>query len=514
MLSFSELWITIAAYIALILGIGSFINHQRSKNPGASLFTSKLPWFQNVMTYIASLMSVWLFFAGPAGYYKGGFTYWISEMIWLPVYALLAHFVTNRIWVLSRKRQYITPADTFCDRFQGPGSKLLRAMVAVIMMISAFPYVTSVIAAIAQGGVRVSDGSISYGAIILTIGVAMVLFTTIGGFKSVALTDTIQGILFFIVIWLIAFVALFYMFGGDFFGAVKEVYNTDGGAFFSYPGPYGWESYGYRFGYPFALIVGYSVMLPHVFVRACYSGRDLKTQRKMATWTPAIRFLVWTGCFIVGMVCFAAMPGLDSKASEYVIPYMIEGTIFPVNPIFAHILMVLFFCGACGVGISTADSYLLSAASIVSDDFIHGLLGIKLTRKNSILVGRIVIFIIGMAGVMMAINPPGLIADMIMFSIGITMPLFPVLVLGIWWKKATTIAANTAVIGGMIGIWITYIVLHNGGTYYGALGTAISFILMIVVSLLTYKPEKENNKYHEDMQEGLDEIYIVDPAAR
>ncbi|MDR1922544.1 MAG: sodium:solute symporter family protein [Candidatus Adiutrix sp.] len=514
MLSFAELWVTIVLYIFFILGIGGFINHQRSKNPGASLFASKLPWFQAVMTYIASLMSVWVFFAGPAGYYKGGFTYWISEMIWLPVFALSAHFITNRIWALSRKRQYITPADSFCDRFQGPGSKVLRGLVGLVMLISAFPYITSVIAAIAHGGIRVSDGSISYASISLTLGISMVLFTAIGGFKSVALTDTIQGVLFFCVLWLISLVVVFYMYDGSYFKAFKEVYNTDDGVFFSYPGPNKWESYGYRFGYPFALIIGYSVMLPHIFVRACYASRDLKAQRKLTTWTPVVRFLVWGACFVIGLVCFGALPGLDGKSAEYVIPYLIEGAVFPNNPIFAHVLMILFFCGACGVGISTADSYLLSAASIVADDFIIGIFGVKLTHKTRTLVGRITIFVIGLAGVIMAINPPGLIVDLIMFSIGITMPLWPVLVMGIWWKKATTPAAVAAIIAGMIGIWIQYMVLKNGGTYYGALGMLFSFIAMIFVSLITYKPGQENKKYHADMVAGLNELYIVDPAAK
>lgn len=197
MLSFSEFWITVVLYIIFILGIGAYVDHQNSKKKGAAdLFSAKLNWPQAIMTYIASLMSVWLFFAGPGGYYKGGFVYWMSEMTWLPMYMILAHFVTNRVWALSRKRNFVTPADFYCDRFKGKGNKLLRGLIAIVFLISAFPYVTSVIAAIAQGAVRVSNGSINYGAVCLIIGLAMVAFTTLGGFKSVALTDTIQGIVY------------------------------------------------------------------------------------------------------------------------------------------------------------------------------------------------------------------------------------------------------------------------------------------------------------------------------
>lgn len=514
MLSFSEFWITVACYIVFILGIGAYVNYRNSKKVGAGgLFASKLNWPQAIMTYIASLMSVWLFFAGPGGYYKGGFVYWMSEMTWLPLYMILAHFVTNKVWALSRKRAYVTPTDFYCDRFQGKGVGLLRILVGLVFLISAFPYVTSVIAAIAQGAVRVSDGSINYGTVCLIIGIAMVVFTTLGGFKSVALTDTIQGIVYMIVIWLIAFVALWIGFKGSLSDCVKAIVDNEGTAFFSYPGPRGWVPYGYRFGYPFALLIGYSVMLPHIFVRACYSGRDLNTQRKLALHTPWIRVFVWTGCFIVGIVCFGMLPNIATEDAEYIIPFLIEGSIFPNNPIFAHMLMIAFFCGACGVGLSTADSYLLSAASIVTDDFIVNVFGIKMTQKRRTLVGRIVILAVGLIGVFMALDPPDLIADMIMFSIGMTMPLFPIMVIGMYWKKATTTAAWISVVTGMLGIWWTYMVWGQGGTYYGAVAMLISTVTMVVVSLLTYKKES-NEKFFTDMQAGINEIYVIDPAAK
>ena len=515
MLSSAEFWLTIICYIVFILGIASYMNYRNSKKHGAGqLFTSKLSWPQAVMTYIASLMSVWLFFAGPGGYFKGGFVYWCAEMTWIPMYMIIAHFVSNRVWALSRKRNYVTCADFYCDRFQGKGNKLLRALIALIYLISAFPYVTSVIAAIAQGGVRVSGGNLNYGAVILVLGFAMVAFTAIGGFKSVALTDTIQGIVYMVVMWGIALIALWFGFKGSLKDCIQSILTTSGDAYFSYPGPRGWVPYDYRFGYPFAMFVGYSIMLPHIFVRACYAGKDLHTQRMLGKITPIVRFFVWTGCFIVGIVCFGLLPDLDTSQAEYVIPFLIEWQIFPSSPVLGHVLMIAFFCGACGVGLSTADSYLLSAASIVTDDFLVNLFGLKLTSKARVTLGRLVVFIVGMGGVVMAIKPPELISTMIMFSIGMTMPLFSVLVIGMYWKKATTTAAWVSTIVGMIGIWVTYIPMGKGNTYYGAIGMAFSAVSMIVVSLLTYKPEKENPAFFEDMEDSLKEVYVVDPAAK
>ena len=57
-----------------------------------------------------------------------------------------------------------------------------------------------------------------------------------------------------------------------------------------------------------------------------------------------------------------------------------------------------------------------------------------------------------------------------MFSIAIVMPLFPVLVLGIYWKKATKQAAIVSSIVGTVLVLATYFVWNIGGTWYGAIG--------------------------------------------
>lgn len=515
MLSFTEFWVVIVCYLIFILGIGAFVRvramiRSRSGLENENIFASRLSWGQCLMTYLASLMSVWFFFSGPGGYFKGGFVYFMSEVTWLPMYMITAHFVNDRVWAISRRRTYSTPTDFLCDRFQGTGSKLMRLIVGIVFLASAFPYVTSVMVAIAGGAVRISDGSMNYNLVILVIGFAMVIFTMIGGFKSVALTDTIQGLIFMAAIWVIVIAVMAAGYNGNLIECIKDVNSVDNGIFFSYPGPRNWVPYGYRFGYPFALMIGFSVMLPHVFVRATISGRDLKTQRRLATWAPWMRLIVLTGSFMMGVLAFGLMPDMATEEAEYVIPYLLEQILSPANPILAHILMIVFFCGACAVGISTADSYLLSAASIISDDIIFGFFNLKLSDKVRNMIGRAVILIVGGVGVIWSLNPPGLVADLIMFSIAITMPLFPIMVIGMYWKKASSMAALISVILGEAAVGYTYLVAGNGSTYYGALGVLVATIAMLVISPLTCKKEKTNEKFFTDLNESWQEIYKVD----
>lgn len=127
---------------------------------------------------------------------------------------------------------------------------------------------------------------------------------------------------------------------------VNSILETTGESWFSYPGPYEWTTYASRFGYPFSCLIGYTIMLPHVFVRSAYSGDDLRTQRKVMWITPLLQALVWSLTFLIGAVGIAALPGMDSSVTEMIIPYIVENIINPVNGGLATVLMILFFIGA------------------------------------------------------------------------------------------------------------------------------------------------------------------------
>ena len=80
MLSPTTIWIAFALYMCFLLGVAVYVTVQdKKKAAGGSLLTASVKWPVLVMTYIASLMSTWVFFAGPGAYYRGGLGYWISD---------------------------------------------------------------------------------------------------------------------------------------------------------------------------------------------------------------------------------------------------------------------------------------------------------------------------------------------------------------------------------------------------------------------------------------------------
>ena len=507
MLSSTAIWIAFAIYLCFLFVV-ALIDSLMNKNKNARGFATaggSIKWPILVMTYIASLMSTWVFFAGPGAYYRGGIGYWASELSYICLFPVIVHFVMNKVWVTNSIRKYTTPADFYDDRFKSP---LLRIILALIFLSASFPYVASVLIAISKAAEIATGGAVSYKSVVVIVGVVIVIYVMIGGLKSIALTDTIQGLLYISILWLIVIVCLLTAFNGSLPKALNSIWeNTN--SWFSYPGPDGWVPYSARFGYPFSCAIGWTVMLPHVFVRSGYSGSDLHTQRRLMFLTPVLQAFVWTGTMLIGLVSIALLPGLGTEETEYIIPYLIQNVIQQIHPNLAVILMIGFFIGAVAVGISTADSFLLVTGSIISEDILRHTLKLKMSEKGQLISVRIVIAVVGAVSILFAIHPPELIFTLIMFAIAIVMPLFPILVLGIYWKRATKQAAVTAAIVGTILVLMTYFVWNKGDCWYGAFGFLGSLICMIVVSLFTKQDPKDSKDFYEALENGERKYYEV-----
>ena len=161
MLSASTIWIAFGVYMVFLLGVAVFVTQKEKRQKvGGSLLTASVPWPVLVMTYIASLMSTWVFFAGPGAYYRGGLGYWISELSYIALFPIIAHFTMNKVWIVNKQRKgaFTTPADFYYDRFKSP---VLRTILGIIFLAASFPYISSVLVAIAQAAQYATDGAIN-----------------------------------------------------------------------------------------------------------------------------------------------------------------------------------------------------------------------------------------------------------------------------------------------------------------------------------------------------------------
>ncbi len=507
MLSSSTIWISLFCYICFLAAMAFYVVSKEKNISEKQLFTPKIPWPVLVMTYVASLMSVWVFFAGPGAYYRGGIGYWLSELSYIPLFPIIAHFTMNKVWLLNKVNNdnFVTPADFYAERFP---SKTLRVILGLLFLLTSFPYISSVLMAVGQAAQFATDGDISYKLAVLVAGIGTTIFVSIGGTKSAAMADTIQGLIFISLLWAIVGICVGIGFPQNGLNPI-EVLQEKAPAFFSYPGPDAWVSYGSRFGYPFSCAIGWTIMLPHVFVRSGYFGDGLKAQRRLFYFAPVLQAIVWTGTMGIGLLGLAFFQNLANSQTELLVPYLITNVVSTASPYLAYVLMIGFFVGTCAVGISTANAFLSVSASIISIDFIRKTFNINIACEKKSIVNRTIIFIIGTFSTILALYPPDLIFTLIMFAIAIVMPLFPILVFAIYWKKSTTQGAISASIVGAVIVLLTYFVFDLGNTWYGAFGLIGSAVTMYVVSLFTKDSSTTADKFYADLEKAHKKYYLA-----
>jgi cation/acetate symporter len=171
----------------------------------------------------------------------------------------------------------------------------------------------------------------------------------------------------------------------------------------------------------------------------------------------------------------------------------------------------LVAAGALAAALSTASGLLLVISSAVANDVYYKRINPGATEARQLLVGRIAmggaILIAGYLG----INPPGFVAQVVALAFGLACAsFFPILVLGIFWKK-TTAAGATAGLAAGLGTTIAYMLWtidiygNSAGiwgipeTGFGTIGMLINFAVTLIVSTFTKKPSPV-------MQELVEEI--------
>lgn len=187
-------------------------------------------------------------------------------------------------------------------------------------------------------------------------------------------------------------------------------------------------------------------------------------------------------------------------------------------------VIALVAAGGIAAALSTAAGLLLVISAAVSHDLIKGIFAPNISDKSELLAGRVAAaFAIVVAGYL-GFDPPGWVAQVVAFAFGLAAAsLFPVILLGIFWKGANKQGAIAGMLTGLIFTY-AYIEFYKGlflkwaGSPWGEnvaehwlfgispegigiVGMCLNLIVMITVSRLTAPPP-------EHIQRMVDEIRV------
>jgi cation/acetate symporter len=190
--------------------------------------------------------------------------------------------------------------------------------------------------------------------------------------------------------------------------------------------------------------------------------------------------------------------------------YIDNDIVVLANPEIAKLpnwVVALVAAGGLAAALSTAAGLLLVIASAISHDLIKGIVSKDISEKGELMWARgaagLAVIIAGYFG----INPPGFVAQVVAFAFGLAASsFFPLIIMGIFWKRATKAGAILGMASGIVftAAYIIYFKFVNPDANVaknwlwgispegiGTIGMAINFIIMYVVSLITPPPPQE-----------------------
>jgi cation/acetate symporter len=171
-----------------------------------------------------------------------------------------------------------------------------------------------------------------------------------------------------------------------------------------------------------------------------------------------------------------------------------------------YVISGLVAAGGMAAAMSTADGLLLAIANALSHDMYYKIIDPLADTKKRLIVARVLLIVIGGLGAYIASMKLTSILGAVAWAFDFAMSgLFVPLVLGIWWKRANRAGALAGMFFGLLSgtAYLIYVAPAFMGNdpwlgidhlRFGIIGTSVSFIAMIVVSLMTEAPDAATQK--------------------
>ena len=428
--NFFHLW-PVLLFLAFMLGVSFWVQRasrgDRQQNFAKDYFIGgrSLGGFVLAMTTVATYSSVSTFVGGPGMAWAIGYGWLYMAIVQVVVIFLVLGIFGKKIAMVSRKIDAVTVVDVIRSRYQ---SDLLANISALVIV--AFFCATMVAQFVGAAKLFEAVTGFSYVTGLTLFGLIVVFYTTVGGFKGVAITDAICAVAMIIGLFILFFSML--ETGGGYERIMTHIQTN-------HPDMLEPLSRGKM---PISLYISQwllvgvcTLALPQSVVR----GISYKNTKALHN------------AMIIGTVVIGAM-SLIATWIDNITPLTIIGT---MDPFWAGITII----GPIAATISTVSSLLLASSSaIIKDVYMHECSKRHKTVSNNTIrlfsMGATVI--LGLGVYFIAIAPPSVIWKINMFAFGgLETAFFWVLIFGLFWKKANRTGAVFAMAGGVLAYCTT-----------------------------------------------------------
>lgn len=494
MSQFAVSWIFVIAYILFMLWLG-LKGYKESKTlEGFFLADRKLgPWIVS-FSFFSTLLSTAAFLGGGGSGFLFGFAWPAYMFMFNVIFAVVPWiFIAPRIRIFTEKLKSMTIPDFFAFRYE---NQLVRVIASVVILVA---LEFNMIAAYkASGNLLQVLLDVPYVVGILIFLIPVIIYTFIGGFKAVAWTDFIQGILMLaggIVLFLLVMQHV-----GGWSAGIAELSKLK--LMGKIPGKVLLELGG--FGPPpimkagmltqFTLSLAFAICaanlgLPHLIIRF-YAAKNVEVIRKGMIITPIIIGLFVFTVYSIGPFAWLIIPKYVPPEAlaqflrdpDMVIPFLIQ-KLLPVG------LNAFLLVAVVAAGQSTISSVIMVLVSALSRDIIQ-VAKPKIDERKLLNFTRWATVILGFVPFLLAIKPPGIVVMIVGLAFSVIGSAFTApLLIGLYWRGGTAHGAWMSMILSTITcIWWTLTYYQTLWIYPIIPGLIVGIASFVVISWFTKKP--------------------------
>jgi SSS family solute:Na+ symporter len=482
--------ISIGAYFLLMIAIGLYAYKKSTGNVDEFLLGGrKMGAAVTALSAGAADMSGWLLMGLPGAMYLTGLS-----AIWIAVGLTFGAYF-NYLLVAPRLRIYtekadnaITIPDFFEKRFHDK-TQILRLISGLVILIFFTLYTSA--GMVSGGRLFESAFGISYQTgLILTTSV-VVFYTFLGGFLAVSLTDFVQGTIMVLALVIVPIVVISDV-GG--IGEVMDIIQT------THPHKIRLFEGTTTIGVISLLAWGLGYFgQPHILVRfmAIDHVNQIKKARRIG-----ISWMIFSvgGAMLIGLVGIAYMVKNNQTIAD---PETIF--IYFSNVLFHPLIGGFLLSAILAAVMSTISSQLLVTSSSMTEDFYKAFMDKKASPQRLMLVSRLSVFVVAIVAFLLSLTPK----DSILALVGNAWAGFgaafgPLILLSLLWKKTSRNGAiGGMVVGGLVVLLWVFLDHEWKGWYEMIPGFALSFITIVVISLLSPQSNQKVNQEFDQVEEAL-----------
>ena len=446
-------WLVILAYLAVMLYIGYHSMKTVKTDEDFVLAGRNVGNIYIILSLFASFTGLSGLFGTPQYVYEYGIAGWW----WWATFPIGVFIMGMTMAKLLRRRMHVTlPAVVDVNH----SSKAVRVAASLVTVWNYLAWTAGQVAGIVLVITTFTD--LNGTAAVIVAYIIIVLFTLLGGFRAVVYTDSLQAVLFLVVLGLVipAVLLLHY----DVPEALAQTTSIDG--FYKLFG-----------SVPAGTMITWWLLAPAGFIdnmalQRVFAAKDEKSAKGNITAAFLLMIIFGLILMFIGIMARFILPAGSDPASAML---NLSQLVLPKG------MLGLLVAAFAGVAVSTASSTLLVCSSTLEQDVYSVLRNTgKEKPASSLLVNRLFVVLVGLIALVLALKVPS-VTQILMYGYSVYVPglLLPVIAGSFHWKLSDRAMLLTIVSGVLTAV----ILILMGEPFPGSLGGLIVSAIPFCIGL-------------------------------